>query len=128
MARAYTAATAAVALRVRIKWVDNVLSHHAVPGVMQRKQGVARRLTPQAILVLELARTISRGLGSPIGQALVLAEELAAQGSGNASLRLQETISLTVDLDALRSAIAASISNAVEVTPIRRRGRPRTGV
>ena len=53
--RAYTVAASAFTLGVNTKWLDNVLSHHRVDGVFQQRQGISRRLTPAALLTLEIA-------------------------------------------------------------------------
>src|SRR5687768_5622247 len=79
--RAYTVATAAVALGVRTKWVDNVLSHRSVPGVSQSRQGVTRRLTVEAVSVLEIALRLTRGFGIPLNRSLDLAVSAANRGS-----------------------------------------------
>ena len=50
MARAYTVGTAALALDVPTKWLDNVLSHHSVPGVVQERQGVSRKVSLEGVL------------------------------------------------------------------------------
>jgi hypothetical protein len=45
MARVYTIATAALALNISTKWLDNILSHNKILGVRQNRQGVARRFS-----------------------------------------------------------------------------------
>ena len=55
MPRGYTVATAALALSVSSKWLDNVLSHNRVAGVLQTRQGVARRLSVDGLLIVALA-------------------------------------------------------------------------
>lgn len=127
MARAYTVAAVAVTLRVSPKWLDNVLSHHRVPGVIQGKQGIARRLTPHAVVVLELARRISRAVGSPIGSALMLAGQLQPGPPAVATLDLQGGVKLSIDLEAVTTSVSSRMAEAVEVTPVRRRGRPKAG-
>lgn len=124
MARAYTVAAVAAALRVSQKWLDNVLSHHRVPGVVQGTQGVSRRLTPQAVVQLEVALRISRSVGSTLGSAMVLAAELLRGGSASYTLELQGSVQLSVDIDAVTQSVYSRMAEAVEVTPVRRRGRP----
>jgi hypothetical protein len=77
MARAYTIATAALALGTNVKWLDNVLSHNRVTGVAQDRQGIARRLTVEGLLVLGLAVLLIQELGLPTHRAIALAEDLA---------------------------------------------------
>ena len=121
--RAYTVATAAVALGVGAKWVDNVLSHHAIPGVTQSRQGIARRLTGEAVSVLEIALRLTRLFGIPLRRALDLAARLTDRSSGN--VNAVDGCELRVDVAAVRSQIEARLREAVEYAPAPRRGRPR---
>ena len=122
--RAYTVATAAVALGVGAKWVDNVLSHHALPGVTQSRQGVARRLTVEAVGVLEIALRLTRAFGIPVRRALALAEGFVID-SPQISKEF-DGLEIRVDLRAIHSELAVRLSEAVEFAPTPRRGRPRS--
>ena len=119
--RAYTVATAAVTLQMPPKWIDNVLSHHQVGGVAKSRQGVARRLTPQALLNLEIAIRLSDALSIPIARALQLAHQLVEKPSGSA---IGKGITLTLDLEAISSDLTDRLAHAVEIAPLPRRGRP----
>jgi hypothetical protein len=120
--RAYTVATTAVALNVPTKWVDNVLSHHRIPGVSRSRQGISRKLTYRAILTLELALRIARTLTSTLPRSLELAASVLTDRK--TPLSLDNGLSLTVDLDRLEAELTARLDHAVEVTPLPRRGRP----
>lgn len=122
--RAYTVATAAVALRVSNKWVDNVLSRYSLHGVTQSRQGIARRLTVEAVIVLEIALRLGRSLEIPLATSLRIARALAAHGRAGDEFP-GTLIHLTVDLEAVRATVAARLADAVESTPVPRRGRPR---
>ncbi|HEX6574573.1 MAG TPA: hypothetical protein VF042_06335 [Gemmatimonadaceae bacterium] len=104
------------------KWVDNVLSHYRVDGVSQSRQGVARRLTAEALLLIELALRLSRALSIPMGKAIVLASSI--HRSEHATVQVEQGITLAVDLDILRGHLNQRLAEAVEVAPIPRRGRP----
>jgi hypothetical protein len=117
--RAYTVATVAVALRVEPKWLDNLLTHHTVPGVSRKRQGLPRRLTPEAVTVLEIVLRLTRSLGLPVARALMFARDHAG------SAYREEGIALTVDADAVRADVEARLAEAVELTPTPTRGRPR---
>jgi hypothetical protein len=119
--RAYTVATVAVALGVGTKWIDNVLSHHAIPGVTQSRQGVARRLNGEAVAVLEIVLRLTRGFGIPLRRALDLATDLT--GSTEIAKPV-DACELRVDLSAVRSEVALRLRDAVEYAPAPRRGRP----
>jgi hypothetical protein len=119
--RAYTVTTAAVTLGIPAKWLDNVLSHHQVPGVDRSRQGVSRRITPQAILKLDIAIRLTRSLSVPIGRALELAEDLFHDTRGT---RTEQGIDLTVDIQSMQEELTARLAHAVEIAPVPRRGRP----
>lgn len=121
MPRAYTVATAAVALAIPPKWVDNALSHHKVPGVTQKRQGVPRRLTIEGLLVLSIALLLSAELGSSFGNALDIAQQLVASGG---KLESPNGIRIELDLHGLKDRLLARLEHAVEVAPLPRRGRP----
>lgn len=123
--RAYTVAATAVTLKTSPKWVDNILSHHTVPGVSRARQGVMRRLTPRAVTTLEIALRIARSLALPMHRALSIAGNLIETGGSDASIQLSPTIRIVVNVDAIISETMARLDEAVEVTPVPKRGRPR---
>lgn len=122
--RAYTVVTAAVALSLSSKTLDNILSHHAVPGVSQSRQGIARKLTPRAMLILDITFRLADTAGMSISRSLHFASDLA-QGEGAARRsRVDSVISLEVDVAAIESSLALRLAHAVEIAPQPRRGRP----
>ena len=126
--RAYTVATAALALGVPIKWLDNVLSHHRVRGVDPGKQGIQRRIPAESLVILALARAVNRSLGSPLAEALRLAE--SATGDPDGEVRLTpgdgqvNELRLTADVAAIRGRLEERLREAVEFGATPRRGRP----
>jgi len=123
--RAYTVATVAVTLGVTPKWLDNVLSRFPINGVIQSRQGVSRRLGPQAIVTLHIASELIRTLGMPVAEAIRIAER-AGRADGVARIPLFSCASLTVDVAAAALEVNERVANAVEVTPVPKRGRPPT--
>jgi|SRR6267378_1146669 len=121
MARAYTIATAALALGTSVKWLDNVLSHNRVLGVSQERQGISRRLTVEALLVLALAVLLIQELGLPTSKAITLAEDLA-KNEGRYSA--QQGLNLGLDLRSFQIQLLQKLERAVEIAPIPKRGRP----
>ena len=124
--RAYTVAATAVTLGVTRKWVDNVLSHHRVDGVHQARQGILRRVTPTGLLNLEIALGLGRALGIPIARALDISNDLMVARGGEIQLSGPSSITLRVDVDTMERALNARLEHALEMTPIPRRGRPRS--
>ena len=122
---AYTVAATAVTLGMPLKWVDNVLSHHRIPGVSRARQGVSRRLPPQAILTLEVALRISNALGISTSRALDLTARLLRQPAADmVSLEIGQGISMSIDMKEVRDGLLERLAHAVEVAPSPRRGRP----
>ncbi len=122
--RAYTVATTAVTLRMPEKWLDNVLSQNTVNGVIRKRQGVARRLTPKAVLTLEIAIRLARTLGATMPVALKLATQLLEQGAIEAG----EGLSLSIDIRQIEGELTDRLAHAVEIAPSPQRGRPRRKV
>ena len=121
MARAYTLATAALALSVRPKWLDNILSHHKVAGVVQERQGVARRITIDGLVQLLLIQIFVSEAGVTLNSAVRLAQKASEAGG---RVELTAGIHLIADLEALRSTLVERLEHAVEIAPLPRRGRP----
>ena len=123
--RAYTVAATAVALEVSSKWVDNVLSHHPVPGVHRARQGIARRVTPQALLILDITLRLVRSLGVPLTGALETARRLIDARDGELVLSGTASILIRADVQTLTNDLNARLERAVEMSPTPLRGRPR---
>ena len=108
--RGYSVATAALALGVEYKWLDNLLSQNRVQGVSQSRQGVQRRLPPEALYVIATVHRLNRGLQIPVGTALELAHELwrtpASGVAGDTVIYALEGISLAVRREELRAGAA----------------------
>ena len=121
MARAYTIATAALTLEIPVKWLDNTLSHIKIPGVRQEKQGVARRITIEGLLVLSIAALLINELGLSLSRAARMAETLASNNGVYAS---PGGVGIQLDLEGLRFKLLKRLEHAVEVAPIPKRGRP----
>ena len=122
--RGYTVAASAVTLRVSAKWLDNVLSHHSVPGVHRTRQGVQRLLPPSALIQLEIALILTRTLGTPLGVAIPVAARIH-QAGGTISIPGPPPLSITLDLPTLVSRLDRRLADAVESAPSPKRGRPR---
>lgn len=121
--RGYTVVTSAVALDVDYKWLDNLLSHHTVPGVRQARQGVSRTVSFDALRVIAIALELVRELQTPLPQALVWADRLAS-GENPA---VAGNFSLSMALEEVDRQLSDRLAYAVEVAPIPRRGRPPRG-
>ena len=121
MARAYTLGTAALALGVAPKWLDNTLSHFKVPGVHQKRQGIARRLTVDSLITLSIAIVLGDQLQVPLGRAIEISQQLVAAKGRH---RIADTLEMSIDLPALHAQLLERLEHAVEIAPVPRRGRP----
>ena len=121
MARVYTVATAALALQVPTKWIDNTLSHFHVQGVTQTRQGVSRKLSVESLLILSIALALIHDLDLPASNAIDAATRLTLS---NGKVRLPLGISLEIDIEETHAALLERLEHAVEIAPLPRRGRP----
>jgi hypothetical protein len=121
MPRAYTIATAALALGVPAKWLDNVLSHNRVLGVRQDKQGVARHLSFDGLVVLGLTILLISDLGLSTAKAIAVAEALV---KNNGRHTARQGLSVQLDLVSFQASLVEQLEIAIEMAPIPRRGRP----
>ena len=121
--RSYTVATVALTLGVPPKWIDNALSRFAIAGVVQKGQGVSRRLTPESIASLHIAIELWNSLGLPLADALRIAQQLTADPS-HSRLELFPFAFMSIDVEAVNRELGERLAHAVEVTPVPRRGRP----
>ena len=120
MARAYTIATAALALGTSQKWLDNVLSHHKIPGILQERQGISRRITVEGLFTLAITQLLTNDLGITVSRGLRIAEELSL-GEGRFT---SGVLKMELDLAELRRRLITQLERAVEVAPLPKRGRP----
>ena len=121
MPRAYTIATAALALETSVKWLDNTLSHYRVSGVVQQKQGVARRITVDGLITLSIVLVLTAELGSTVATAIQISQKLIA---GGGAFESPSGFRIVLDLEAFRNRLISRLEKAVEAAPLPRRGRP----
>ncbi|GAC1417492.1 MAG: hypothetical protein NVSMB53_16480 [Gemmatimonadaceae bacterium] len=121
MPRAYTIATAALTIGTSVKWLDNALSHNRVFGATRERQGVARRLTVDGLVVLALAVLLIQELGLPTSKALAVAARVA---NNQGRYLVPQGLTLALDLTLFRSELLSRLERAVEIAPVPKRGRP----
>ena len=121
MPRAYTVATAALALGMPAKWVDNILSHHKIGGIRQERQGIARRLSVEGLLILALTAFLIHELGLSTQRAITLADKIIKSDGRYAG---GQGLTVEIDLSAFQAGLLQQLEAAVEMAPVPRRGRP----
>jgi hypothetical protein len=120
--RGYDVAITSLAIEAPIKWTDNVLSQHVVPGVTAAQRGVPRRISRTALLHLTLVRELHVQLGLGVRDALALAIEILAEGADRPIAR--GSLRLHCDRAALERTLDVRLRDALESAPRPRRGRP----
>jgi hypothetical protein len=118
----YDLSAVAHAIDMEPKQLDNLLSRNTLSGVEKKKRGIARRLTPDVVVVIQIAKEIAEALDLSTGSLFSVAQRIADNDSG--LLELGAFVTLKIDLDALRTATFNQLDAAVEVVGRRRRGRP----
>jgi hypothetical protein len=118
----YDLSAAAHATDFDAKQLDNLLSRNEMPGLEKKKRGVARRLTPDVVVAIRLAKELSDALNVSPGSVLGIASRIEREGSGEVSLG--SGVTLRIDLNEIRATTLARLDTAVEVVGRRRRGRP----
>ncbi len=127
--RGYSVATAVLALEVDAKWLDNLLSQHRISGVTQERQGVQRRLAPEALYLVAIVDRLNRDFQMPVAASLRVAHDLWSQprdaGADDAvSVKIGE-IRVEVSRADIRARVDAALPEGLEMAPPPRRGRPR---
>lgn len=125
MARSYDARVIALTTGQTLKWVDNLLSHHQFPGVIQGRQGVQRRISDDGLLAIEMARMLTMDLGVPLARAAVLVRGAIASRDAR-EIRVAVGVGLTVvfELDAIERRLRERVTEALESVARVPRGRP----
>jgi len=105
--------------------LDNLLSHHAIPGVTGGKQGVSREIAAEGLLAIELVRALVHDFGLPVSRAAALVAQ-AAPSADSAELVMTSSSGLRVSLSLSQAEarIRARMIDAIEATAQVRRGRP----
>jgi len=118
--RAVTTATAAAAIGLRKKALDNLLGRLDLPEASSGRQGVERRIPVTLLPELLLTAELSDQLGIPIRSAFAMARRLVA-GEVSAGPFLQ----LRADTASIKLEIDRQLEVAIETVVRRPRGRPK---
>jgi hypothetical protein len=124
MPRSYDVRTVALAIDVQAKWLDNLLSHHSIPGVIRQRQGVERRITDEGVLAIDLVRQLV-GFGVGAARAVSIAQA-ALKTRGGDELRYVDDsgIVLLFPSASTERRLRERMIDAVEAVASVRRGRP----
>lgn len=122
--RVYDVRVTALTLDVPVKWIDNLLSHHAVPGCSTERQGIDRRISDLGLLAIAIVHLLSLELRVPLATATALVRG-AASGDSIGPLRTPSGLQIELPTRQLERALQDRLRDALEAAPIVARGRPR---
>lgn len=125
MPRSYHVDIARHAAVADAKWIDNLLSHFAIPGVEGGRQGSSRRVSSHGILQIALIRELTRECGLPLPRAVPLAAQLLS--NRDASAAAGDYVVIRFSRAAFEQRVADLVADGVESVTPARRGRPRRG-
>jgi hypothetical protein len=118
--RAVTTATAAAAIGMQKKALDNLLGRLELPEAASGRQGVERRIPVTLLPELLLTAELSDQLHMPIRSAFALARRLVA-----GEVELGPFLNVRARTSALGEEIDRQLEVAIETVVRRPRGRPR---
>ena len=124
MSRAYHIDVARHASGSEARWVENLLTRFAIPGVESAGQGASRRISNVGIYHVALVSQLVGTMGISLEAASTLATRLLAAPAGE-PVPLLDELELRFDRSGFIASVDVLIAEAAELTVPRRRGRPR---
>lgn len=125
MPRSYDVRVTALATGMPIKWIDNLLSHHELPGVERARQGIERRINDLGLMAIELVRILSREAGMTVAEAARIARQALAGSRGrDISMTLATGVELRIHATTLEERLRERLADAIDAAPRVQRGRP----
>lgn len=119
--RAVTTATAAAAIGLHKKALDNLLGRLELPEAVSGRQGVDRRIPVSLLPDLLLTAELADQLGIPTRLAFALARRLAA-----GSIEAGPFLRVHADTESIQGEVERQLEIAIETVVRKPRGRPRT--
>jgi hypothetical protein len=114
---------ASLAIDAPEKWTDNLIAHHALPGVQSRARGVARGISWPALVHIALTRELHTQIGCSVRDAVSFAGALL--GSPDGVMMASTHLAVTFDRERFEHDLHRHLADALESAPRPRRGRPR---
>lgn len=123
--RSYDVRVVALTIDSPAKWVDNLLSHHDLPGCSGGKQGVARRITDTGLTAIAIVRLLSGDLGIPVSSAVALVRDAGIGSTGSDTSSLRTASGVRIELPpGFAGTLRDRLLDALQAAPRRPRGRP----
>lgn len=110
-----------------VKWIDNLLAAHDLPGIRRESRGVQRRVSDEGMLTLEIIRLLTHELGMPLRTAAPLAVDAVRQhDDGWARAVVASGVTLLFPVRAIQERLRRRTLDVLEEEVPVRRGRPRS--
>lgn len=119
--RAVTTATAAAAVGLQKKALDNLIGRLELPEASSGRQGVSRRIPVSLLPDLLLTAELSDQLGIPVRAAFALARQLST-----GAIEAGPFLRLHADIDSIQGEVDRQLEIAIETVVRKPRGRPRS--
>jgi hypothetical protein len=122
--RSYDVKTVALALDVTPKWLDNLLSHHSLPGVTRERQGVERRISDEGVLAIDLVRQLA-AFGVGAARAAFIAQVTLSTRRGSELRYVDDSgVILLFPAASIERRLRERMIDAIDAVASVRRGRP----
>jgi len=120
--RKITTTTAAMALGIDRKNLDNILCREGRNLIPDGRQGRSRQVPIATLETLAIALVLNRDLRIPLTKGIELAESL--RKAPNQEIGIGRLGTLHFDIAKLRPSLSHAVEEAIEEVHPRRRGRP----
>src|SRR4051812_37687149 len=118
MQRSYDAKTIALAIKVPFKWVDNLLSHHQLPGVSTGHQGLQRRINDEGVIAIELVRMLASDLGVGLARAVELTRSVLSERAAESRVLVAPDLLIVVSRDVIERRLHAQLIDGMEAAAL----------
>jgi hypothetical protein len=122
--RTLSTASAAVAIGVNRKVIDNILARECRSIILTGRRGRSRQIPVAVLERIAVAFILNRDLGVSIARGLEIGKQLV--DSPSSSVAVGSLGQLTFDVERLRQTLELSIDEALESVAEPIRGRPRS--
>jgi O-acetyl-ADP-ribose deacetylase (regulator of RNase III) len=125
MTRSYSPRAVALAVGTKLKWVDNLLSHHELPGVSRGRRGIERKIDQRGVLAVALVRMLTGELGIPAKAAVsIIAAAIESRDRDRGRFASPSGVTLLFPLDEIERHLRGRLVDAMEAVGQVPRGRP----
>jgi hypothetical protein len=104
-----------------------LLSHFGISGVTRARQGVAREVSHQGLVRIEVIRALNDELGIPIARAVQIAESIGSTDVDvSTAYTLPSGFRLSMPVAEIERRLREQLVDAIDTVAHVRRGRPKS--